>query len=152
MAAVPSILVVSGPNLNMLGTREPDVYGRDTLADVEALCRAHGEQRGLSVTCAQSNHEGVLVDHVQAARDTHQGLVINAGAYTHTSIALRDALLASELPLVEVHLSNLYRREAFRHHSYISDIAIGLIAGFGKQGYIFALDALADRLLPEGGA
>lgn len=152
MTAAPSILVLNGPNLNMLGTREPDVYGRDTLADVCALCRGHGETRGLRVTFRQSNHEGELIDWVQAARQDHNAIVVNAGAYTHTSVALRDALLSADLPLVEVHLSNLFRRESFRHHSYISDIAIGLIAGFGKQGYVMALDVLADRLLPEGEA
>lgn len=149
MVAAPSILVVNGPNLNMLGTREPDVYGRQTLADVDAMCRQHAERLGLVVACRQSNHEGELVDWVQAARGAHDALIVNAGAYTHTSIALRDALLATELPVVEVHLSNLFRRETFRHQSYISDIAIGLISGFGAAGYRMALDALAERLVPQ---
>jgi 3-dehydroquinate dehydratase-2 len=152
VVAAPSILVVNGPNLNMLGTREPEVYGRQTLADVDAMCRQHAECLGLIVTCRQSNHEGELVDWVQAARGAHDALIVNAGAYTHTSIALRDALLATELPVVEVHLSNLFRREAFRHQSYISDIAIGLISGFGAAGYRMALDALAQRLVPQEAA
>lgn len=149
MVAAPSILVVNGPNLNMLGTREPEVYGRRTLADLDAMCRQHAERLGLVVTCRQSNHEGELIDWVQAARGAHDALIVNAGAYTHTSIALRDALLASELPVVEVHLSNLFRRESFRHQSYISDIAMGLISGFGAAGYRMALDALAERLVPR---
>jgi 3-dehydroquinate dehydratase-2 len=149
---MPSILVLNGPNLNLLGQREPDVYGRETLADIEAMCRAHAERRGLAIGFHQSNHEGALIDLIQAARGSDDGIVINAGAYTHTSIALRDALLASALPVVEVHLSNLFRRESFRHHSYISDIAIGLISGFGAQGYLFALDALAARVVSQGEA
>ncbi len=149
MAAAPSILVVNGPNLNMLGTREPAVYGRATLADLDTACRAHAERRGVVVTCRQSNHEGELVDWIQAARGAHSGIIVNAGAFTHTSVALRDALLAVELPVVEVHMSNLFRREPVRHHSYISDIAVGVICGFGVSGYRFAIDALADRLLSE---
>lgn len=152
MGATPSILILNGPNLNMLGEREPAVYGRDTLADIDALCHAHAARRGLSAACHQSNHEGQLVEWVQEARRHHAGLVINAGAYTHTSVALRDAILGSALPTVEVHLSNLFRRESFRHQSYISDIAIGLISGFGKQGYVFALDALAERVATGGEA
>lgn len=149
MVAAPSILVVNGPNLNMLGTREPEVYGRRTLADVDAMCREQAQRLGLVVTCRQSNHEGELVDWVQGARGVHDALIVNAGAYTHTSIALRDALLATSLPVVEVHLSNPFRRESFRHRSYISDISVGLISGFGAASYRLALDALAERLVPR---
>jgi len=149
VVAAPSILVVNGPNLNMLGTREPEVYGRRTLADVDAMCREQAQRLGLVVTCRQSNHEGELVDWVQGARGVHDALIVNAGAYTHTSIALRDALLATSLPVVEVHLSNPFRRESFRHRSYISDISVGLISGFGAASYRLALDALAERLVPR---
>ena len=137
------VLVLNGPNLNMLGKRQPDIYGRETLADVEKACRAEATRLGLEVEFVQSNHEGVLVDHIQAAREKNSGIVINAGAYTHTSVALLDALNAAELPAIEVHISNIYRREAFRHHSYISAAAVGVIAGLGSQGYLLALQALA---------
>jgi 3-dehydroquinate dehydratase-2 len=140
------VLVLNGPNLNMLGKRQPEIYGRETLADVEKACRTEAARLGLAVEFAQSNHEGVLVDLIQAARDKNSGIVINAGAYTHTSVALLDALNAAELPAVEVHLSNIYKREAFRHRSYISPAAVGVIAGLGIQGYLLALQALA-RLL-----
>lgn len=152
MASTSAVMVVNGPNLNLLGMREPEVYGHTTLADIDALCHRQATALGLCVDCRQSNHEGVLVDWCQEARTAHAGIVINAGAYTHTSVALRDALLAAALPVVEVHLSNLFRREPFRHHSYISDIAVGLIAGFGAEGYAFALRALADRLTVGGKA
>ena len=140
------VLVLNGPNLNMLGKRQPKIYGRETLADVEKACRAEATRLGLAIEFAQSNHEGVLVDLIQAARDKNSAIVINAGAYTHTSVALLDALNAAELPTVEVHISNIYRRESFRHHSYISPAAVGVIAGLGIQGYLVALQALA-RLL-----
>ena len=140
------VLVLNGPNLNMLGKRQPEIYGRETLADVEQACRAEAARLGLTLEFAQSNHEGVLVDLIQAARDKNSAIVINAGAYTHTSVALLDALNAAELPAVEVHLSNIYRREAFRHRSYISPAAVGVIAGLGSQGYLLALQAVA-RLL-----
>lgn len=130
----------------MLGTRQPKIYGSETLADVEAACHAHAGPLGLVVDFRQSNHEGVMVDWIQEARTTRAGIVINAGAYTHTSVAILDALLASELPVVEVHLSNIHRRESFRHHSYVSQAAIGMICGFGSQGYLLALSALAHRL------
>ncbi len=146
MPQSPCILILNGPNLNLLGTREPEVYGRDTLADVEALCQARAEHHGLLIDFRQSNREGDLVDWVQEARGRCSGIVVNAGAYTHTSVALLDALLAVQLPAVEVHLSNLFKREEFRHHSYISQAAIGLICGFGKDGYAYALDALASCL------
>jgi len=140
------VLVLNGPNLNMLGKRQPKIYGRETLADVEKACRAEAARLDLSVEFAQSNHEGVLVDLIQAAREKNSGIVINAGAYTHTSVALLDALNAAELPTIEVHISNIYKRESFRHHSYISPVAVGVIAGLGTQGYLVALQALA-RLL-----
>jgi 3-dehydroquinate dehydratase-2 len=140
------VLVLNGPNLNMLGKRQPQIYGRETLADVEEACRAEADRLGLGIEFAQSNHEGVLVDLVQAAREKNCGIVINAGAYTHTSVALLDALNAAELPAIEVHISNIYKRESFRHRSYISPAAVGVIAGLGNQGYLLALQALA-RLL-----
>lgn len=141
------VLVLNGPNLNMLGKRQPEIYGRETLADIEQACRAEAARLGLPVAFAQSNHEGVLVDLIQAAREKNSAVVINAGAYTHTSVALLDALNAAELPTVEVHLSNIYKRERFRHHSYISPAAVGVIAGLGSQGYLLALQALARLLI-----
>ncbi len=146
--SLPKILILNGPNLNLLGTREPEIYGRDTLADVEALCRRHAAHLGLEVDFRQSNHEGTLVDWVQEARARHAGIIVNAGAYSHTSVALLDALLACGKPVVEVHLSNLFRRESFRRHSYVTAAAQGLICGFGAQGYPLALDAVAG-LLPS---
>jgi 3-dehydroquinate dehydratase-2 len=140
------LLLVNGPNLNLLGTREPEVYGHDTLADVEALVAATAAESGLEVRAVQSNHEGVLIDAIQAARDDCAGVVINPGAFTHTSVALRDALLAAGLPVAEVHLSNVHRREPFRHHSYVSDIAEVVIVGAGVHGYSYAVQHLA-RLL-----
>jgi 3-dehydroquinate dehydratase II len=144
--AVKPVLVLNGPNLNMLGKRQPAIYGRETLADVENACRAEAARLGLAIEFAQSNHEGVLVDLIQAAREKNSGIVINAGALTHTSVALLDALNAAELPAVEVHISNVYKRESFRHHSFISPAAAGVIVGLGTQGYLLALQALA-RLL-----
>lgn len=141
-----SILILNGPNLNLLGTRQPEVYGKTTLADIEEACRAHAQTLDMIVECLQSNNEGALIDAIHGARDQHDGIVLNAGAYTHTSIALMDALASVELPAVEVHLSNIHAREAFRHQSYISKVAFGQICGFGAKGYILALDALADRL------
>ena len=140
------VLVLNGPNLNMLGKRQPEIYGRETLADVEKACRGEATRLSLRIEFFQSNHEGLLVDRIQAAREQNSAIVINAGAYTHTSVALLDALNAAELPAVEVHISNIYKREAFRHHSYISPAAVGVIAGLGSQGYLLALQALA-RLL-----
>ena len=145
-AAAKPVLVLNGPNLNMLGKRQPEIYGRETLADVEQACRKEAERLGISIEFGQSNHEGALVDLIQAAREKNAGIVINAGAYTHTSVALLDALNAAELPVIEVHLSNIYKRESFRHHSYISPVAVGVIAGLGSHGYLLALQALA-RLL-----
>lgn len=144
-----SVLVLNGPNLNLLGTRQPEVYGHTTLADIEAMCVAHGQSRDVHVTCRQSNHEGALVDAIHAAKGTFDGIVLNAGAYTHTSIALHDAILSTEMPVVELHLSNIHARESFRHHSYIAPVAVGMICGFGAAGYRLALDALITHL---GGA
>ncbi len=148
MAATPKVLVLNGPNLNMLGLREPAVYGRTTLKEIEEACVADGKRLGLAVTCHQSNHEGELVTWIQQARGTAGGIVINPGAYTHTSIAIHDALAAVELPTIEVHLSNIHKRESFRHLSYVSKVATGVIAGLGVQGYLLALLALAERLNP----
>jgi len=144
--AKPSVLVLNGPNLNLLGQREPDVYGRTTLADVEALCREEGEALGLAVETAQSNHEGALVDLIHAAAGRHAGLVMNPGAYSHTSIAIPDAVRGVGLPVVEVHLSNIHARESFRHRSYLSAAALGVICGLGALGYALALRALAQHL------
>jgi 3-dehydroquinate dehydratase-2 len=140
------LLLVNGPNLNLLGTREPDVYGHDTLADVEAVVEAEAAAASYEVRSVQSNHEGVLIDAIHAARDDCAGIVINPGAFTHTSIALRDALLAAGLPVVEVHLSNVHRREPFRHHSYVSDIAEVVVVGAGIDGYAFAVRQLVRVL------
>lgn len=141
-----SVLVLNGPNLNLLGQRQPDVYGSTTLADIEAMCMAHGEKTGLSVTCFQSNHEGALIDAIHEAKGVHDGIVLNAGAYTHTSVALMDAIASVELPVIELHLSNIHAREAFRHKSYIASVALGQICGFGARGYILALDAMVGHL------
>jgi len=143
VAEKPDILVLNGPNLNMLGVREPTIYGRDTLADIEAMCQERGEAIGLGVDFRQSNFEGELVTIIQQARDSHDGIILNAGAYTHTSVALRDALSVAELPAIELHLSNTHRREEFRHHSYLSGVVDGIIAGFGARGYVLALEAMA---------
>ncbi|MBM3554173.1 MAG: type II 3-dehydroquinate dehydratase [Alphaproteobacteria bacterium] len=140
----PKVLILNGPNLNLLGLREPAIYGKATLADVEKLCRATAKRLGLAVDFRQSNHEGELIDWVQGARGKAAGLIVNAGGLTHTSIALMDALLAVELPVIEVHLSNIFRRESFRHHSYVSLAARGVICGLGPKGYEIALEALAD--------
>ncbi len=137
------VLVLNGPNLNMLGKRQPEIYGRETLADIEAACRAEAKGLDLALDFFQSNHEGALVDRIQQAREANSGIIINAGAYTHTSVALLDALNAAEKPVIEVHLSNIYKREEFRHHSYISPVAVGVICGFGSQGYLLALRAMA---------
>jgi 3-dehydroquinate dehydratase II len=143
---MPSLLILNGPNLNLLGTRQPEVYGKTTLDDVRALCEATGRDLGVGIDFRQSNHEGVLIDAIHEARGTHAGIVLNAGAYTHTSVAIMDALSSVELPVAEVHLSNIHRREAFRHHSYVSLVAVGMICGFGATGYALAIRALAERL------
>lgn len=149
MAKAPKVLILNGPNLNMLGTRQPEVYGRETLADVETACQRHAKSLGLAADCRQSNSEGELVGWIQDARSGHAGIIVNPGAYSHTSIAIMDAFLAVGLPLIEVHLSNIHRREAFRHHSYVSKVADAVICGLGSQGYLMALDAMARRLKTE---
>jgi 3-dehydroquinate dehydratase-2 len=146
VAKPPLVFVLNGPNLNMLGLRQPKVYGRATLADVEKLCRERAEALGLAVDFRQTNHEGELVGWIQEARRAAAGIVINAGAYTHTSVAVLDALLTAEKPVIEVHISNVFRRESFRHHSYISPAATGVIVGLGPLGYALALEALAGQL------
>ena len=146
-----AILVLNGPNLNLLGVREPKTYGSETLADIEEACLERAAALDLALDFRQSNHEGQLVDWIQEARESADGIIINAGAYTHTSIAILDALRACELPIIEVHLSNIFAREAYRHHSYISSIARGVICGFGAQSYILALDAIAYVLEAASG-
>jgi 3-dehydroquinate dehydratase-2 len=138
------ILVIHGPNLNMLGNREPGIYGRTTLKEIDAEMESLGLRWGLAVSSFQSNHEGVLIDTVQDHAGNIDGLIINPGAFTHTSIAIRDALLVLRVPIIEVHLSNIYQREPFRHTSVIADIATGQITGLGVNGYYLALRALAD--------
>ena len=140
------VLVLNGPNLNMLGTREPATYGSQTLADVEKLAIDEGKTLGLEVTCRQSNFEGELVTWIQQALGQYDAIVINPGAYSHTSIAIHDAFRAVSLPVIEVHLSNIYTREPFRHHSYVSPVALGVICGLGAAGYRLALHALAEKL------
>jgi 3-dehydroquinate dehydratase II len=141
-----SVLVLHGPNLNLLGLREPGIYGGSTLAQIDAQLIEVGRSLNVTVQSFQSNHEGILVDAIHAARDRHHGMVINAGAYTHTSIAIRDAITAIQIPTVEVHLSNIYKREEFRHHSYLASIAIGQISGFGANSYYLGLRALVAYL------
>lgn len=138
--------MLHGPNLNLLGLREPEVYGDITLQDIDEQLRQDGDRLQVTVSTLQSNHEGELVDAIQSARSVHQGLLINAGAYTHTSVAIRDAIAAVRLPTVEVHLSNIYRREGFRHHSYLAAVAIGQISGFGSNSYRLGLQALVAYL------
>jgi 3-dehydroquinate dehydratase-2 len=149
VAKAPSVLILNGPNLNLLGTREPEIYGHTTLADIESQCRERAPRLGLAVECRQSNSEGELVDWIQEARKNHAGILINPGAYSHTSVAILDALQAVGLPVVEVHLSNIHKRETFRQHSYVSRVAQGVICGFGADGYGMALDALARLLVKE---
>jgi len=138
----PIVLVLNGPNLNLLGTREPDIYGRETLGDIEQACRRHCLANGLAIEFRQSNHEGELIDWIQEARGRCGGIVINPGGYSHTSVAIHDALLGVGLPVIEVHVSNIFARESFRHHSYVSPVAKGVICGLGGKGYILALDAM----------
>lgn len=141
-----SLLILNGPNLNLLGTRQPDIYGTVTLADIEVLCRETAAEFGMDIECLQSNHEGALVDAIHAARGTHSGIVLNAGAYSHTSVALHDAIVGTEMAVIEVHISNIHARESFRHHSFITPAAVGMISGVGVQGYSLAVRALAEYL------
>ena len=152
MTMAKRVLVLNGPNLNMLGQRQPEIYGRTTLAEIDADVKTAAGELGMEAVCRQSNHEGELVTWIQEARGDFDAVVINAAAYTHTSVALLDALTLFGGPVVEVHLSNIHRREAFRHRSYISGAALGMIAGFGPVGYRLALLALADRWRADGGA
>lgn len=140
------LLVLNGPNLNLLGTREPQVYGSLTLANINSSLELEAQKLQVELSCLQSNMEGKLIEAIHSARESSQGIIINAGAYTHTSIAIRDALSAVKLPTVEVHLSNIYQREEFRHHSYIAPVAIGQISGFGADSYILGLHALVNYL------
>lgn len=140
------ILVLHGPNLNLLGEREPEVYGSVTLAQINEMLERQANTRQVSLAFLQSNHEGVLIDTIQAARGKYQGILINPGAYTHTSVAIRDAIASVNIPTVEVHLSNIHQRETFRHHSYIAPVAIGQISGFGDQSYRWGLLALVEHL------
>lgn len=152
MANTPKILILNGPNLNLLGTREPDVYGTETLRDIETRCKAKAKALGLAVEFRQSNSEAELVGWIQDARTRFEGIIINAGALTHTSIAILDALQAVDQPVVEVHLSNIFRREPFRHHSYVSAAAAGLVCGFGGLGYGLAIEAIADLIANGDGS
>jgi 3-dehydroquinate dehydratase II len=147
-----SVLVLHGPNLNLLGLREPGIYGVSTLAQIDTRLVELGKSLNTVVQSLQSNHEGVLVDAIHAAREQHDGIVINAGAYTHTSIAIRDAISGVQIPTVEVHLSNIYNREQFRHHSYLASIVIGQISGFGANSYYLGLQALVAHLEGLGSA
>jgi len=142
----PDILVINGPNLNMLGTREPQIYGRETLKDLQALISAKAAELEVRVEFFQSNHEGAIVDRIQEARGKSDFILLNAGAYTHTSVAIRDALSGVDIPFYEIHISNVHRREEFRHHSYLSGIAEGVICGFGLNGYLYALENAAALL------
>jgi 3-dehydroquinate dehydratase-2 len=140
------ILILNGPNLNLLGEREPEIYGTETLADIEAAAKAAGGELDLNVELRQTNSEAELVTWIQEARGKYAGIVLNAGAFTHTSVAIYDALLLCDQPVIEVHLSNIFRREPFRHHSYVAPAAQGLICGFGGHGYVLALQAMAGIL------
>ncbi|CBT76719.1 type II 3-dehydroquinate dehydratase [Glutamicibacter arilaitensis] len=141
-----TILLLNGPNLNLLGTREPEIYGHNTLADVEQLCRETAASLGFELRAVQSNHEGVLIDAIHEARTTAAGIVMNPGAFTHTSVALADAISGVQLPTIEVHISNVHQREAFRHHSFISPVASSIIVGAGVNGYKLAVQQLAHLL------
>ena len=142
LSVISRFLVINGPNLNMLGLREPEIYGHDSLGDIQARCEAHAETVGAKLDFRQSNSEAEIIDWIHAARDTADGIIINPAAFTHTSVAILDALVLTELPVVEIHISNIFRRESFRQHSYISMVATGIISGFGAHGYVLAIDAM----------
>ncbi|MBL4836810.1 MAG: type II 3-dehydroquinate dehydratase [Kordiimonadaceae bacterium] len=144
--ASQTFLVLNGPNLNLLGTREPETYGSVTLSEIEASSTAHAAQTGYALDFRQTNIEGTLVDWIQEGATSAKGIILNAAAYTHTSVAIHDAIAAINVPVVEVHLSNVFAREEYRHHSYVSDVAAGVICGFGPHGYILAIDALVGML------
>ena len=144
-----NILILNGPNLNMLGLREPEIYGRETLDDIRARCESHAEGCGLAVDFRQSNHEGELIDWIQQAPKGHAGIILNPGGYTHTSVAIMDALRAVALPAIELHLSNIHRREPFRRHSYVAQAVQGSICGFGAAGYLLALDGMRTLLTED---
>ncbi len=144
------LAVIHGPNLNLLGTREPDTYGSTTLAEIDALLASTAATHGVTISCFQSNHEGALIDHIQQTASACDGVLINPGGYTHTSVALRDALLAIDTPVVEVHLSNTHARESFRHHSVIADVVVGRVMGFGAVSYTLALLGLIEHLRESG--
>ena len=145
---MPTVFILNGPNLNLLGVRDPSIYGHDTVGDIEERCTARAASVGLEIDFRQTNHEGQIVDWIQEARESADGIILNAGALTHTSVAVLDALAAAELPVVEVHLSNIFRRDRFRRHSYVSLAANGVICGLGAHGYELALDAMA-RLIED---
>ena len=144
-----NILILNGPNLNMLGLREPEIYGRQTLDDIRALCESHAESHGLAVDFRQSNHEGELIDWIQQALKAHAGIILNPGGYTHTSVAIMDALRAVDVPAIELHLSNIHRREPFRRRSYVAQAVRGSICGFGAHGYLLALDGMRALLTED---
>lgn len=146
------IFVLNGPNLNLLGLREPQIYGADTLADIEARLKHRAEAADYEIVFRQTNHEGVLIDWIQEARQSACGIIINPAAYTHTSVGLNDAVKAADLPVIEVHISNIHARESFRHHSYVSPVARAIVVGFGAQGYELALEGLLRILKPAGNA
>jgi 3-dehydroquinate dehydratase-2 len=146
VSELPRVQVLHGPNLNLLGTREPEIYGATTLEEIDASLAAAAKQHGAEIECFQSNHEGLLLDRIHEAIGWADGILINPGGFTHTSVALRDGLAGSGLPVVEVHLSNVFARESFRHHSYVSGVAVGLVAGFGPRSYTLGLEALLDHL------
>lgn len=149
-SSMHTVLVLNGPNLNLLGTRQPQIYGTTTLADIEAAVRARAAEHGIAVTFFQSNHEGAIVDRLQTEGRAAHGVIINAGAFTHYSYAIRDALAALDCPAIEIHLSNIHRREEFRHHSVIAAVVTGQIAGLGWRGYLHALDHFAALFAQEG--